>query len=60
MIMLGSIHRVLARICAVFQSRRKLDLWQGCHEIAEKSSKIVPLGAPFSSSLFSTTSVDTL
>ena len=28
-------------------SRRKLDLWQGCHEVAEKSSKIVPLGAPF-------------
>jgi hypothetical protein len=28
------------------KSRRKLDLWQGCHEIAEKSSKIVPLGAP--------------
>jgi hypothetical protein len=28
------------------QSRRKLDLWQGCHEVAEKSSKIVPLGAP--------------
>jgi hypothetical protein len=26
-------------------SSRKLDLLQGCHEIAEKSSKIVPLGA---------------
>jgi hypothetical protein len=22
------------------------DLWQGCHNIAEKGSKIVPLGAP--------------
>ena len=30
------------------QSRRKLGLWQGCHEVAEKSSKIVPLGAPAS------------
>jgi hypothetical protein len=28
------------------QSSGKLNLWQGCHEIAEKSSKIVPLGAP--------------
>jgi hypothetical protein len=26
------------------QSSGKLD-WQGCHEIAQKSSKIVPLGA---------------
>jgi len=24
----------------------ELDLWQTSHEIAEKSSKIVPLGAP--------------
>ena len=30
------------------QSSRKLDFRQGCHEIAEKSSKIVPLGAPLS------------
>jgi hypothetical protein len=29
------------------QSSRRLDLWQDCHEIAKKSSKIVPLGAPF-------------
>jgi hypothetical protein len=28
------------------QSGRQLNLWQGCHKIAEKSSKIVPLGAP--------------
>jgi hypothetical protein len=28
------------------QSSRELNLWQTCHEIAEKSSKIVPLGAP--------------
>jgi hypothetical protein len=25
----------------------ELNLWQTCHEIVEKSSKIVPLGAPF-------------
>jgi hypothetical protein len=25
----------------------KIDLWQGCHKMGEKSSKIVPLGAPF-------------
>jgi hypothetical protein len=24
----------------------KIDLWQGCHKMGEKSSKIVPLGAP--------------
>ena len=24
-----------------------LKLWQTCHKIAEKSSEIVPLGAPF-------------
>jgi hypothetical protein len=28
------------------QSSRKRNLWQTCHEIAEKSSKIVPSGAP--------------
>jgi|HubBroStandDraft_3_1064219.scaffolds.fasta_scaffold04976_8 hypothetical protein len=28
------------------QSDREFDLWQACHEFAEKSSKIVPLGAP--------------
>src|SRR6266480_1727641 len=33
---------------------------RGGHKLTKKSSKIVPLGAPFSSSLFSTTSVDTL
>jgi len=30
------------------QLSRKHDLWQGSHEIAKKSSKIVPLGAPLS------------
>ena len=25
----------------------KIDLWQGCHKMGEKGSKIVPLGAPF-------------
>lgn len=30
------------------QSPRKLDLRRGCHEITEKSSKIIPLGAPLS------------
>jgi hypothetical protein len=25
----------------------EVNLWQGCHELAEKSSKIVSLGAPF-------------
>jgi hypothetical protein len=29
------------------QSSRELNLKQTCHEIAEKSSKIVPLGAPY-------------
>jgi hypothetical protein len=29
------------------QSGREFDPWQACHEFAEKSSKIVPLGAPF-------------
>jgi len=24
----------------------KIDLWQGCHRMGEKRSKIVPLGAP--------------
>jgi hypothetical protein len=28
-------------------SGREFDLWQACHEFPEKSSKIVPLGAPF-------------
>jgi hypothetical protein len=28
------------------QASRKLDLRQSCHELTEKSSKIVPLGAP--------------
>ena len=28
------------------QSSKDLNLWQTFHEIAEKSSKIVPLGAP--------------
>ena len=28
------------------QSGREFDLWQTCREFAEKSSKIVPLGAP--------------
>ena len=28
------------------QSGRKLNVWQTCREIAEKSSKIVPPGAP--------------
>jgi hypothetical protein len=28
------------------QSIRKVKLWQTCHEIAQKSFKIVPLGAP--------------
>ena len=28
------------------QKSRDLNLWQACHEIAEKSSIIVPLGAP--------------
>ncbi len=28
------------------QSVRELNLWQTRHEFAEKSSKIVPLGAP--------------
>jgi hypothetical protein len=27
----------------------KIDLWQGCHEMDEEISKIVPLGAPLSS-----------
>jgi hypothetical protein len=27
-------------------SGREFDLWQACHESPEKSSKIVPLGAP--------------
>jgi hypothetical protein len=27
---------------------REFNLWQTCHEIAEKSSKIVPSGAPLS------------
>jgi hypothetical protein len=27
-------------------SGREFDLWQACREFAEKSSKIVPLGAP--------------
>jgi hypothetical protein len=31
------------------QSDREFDLWQACHEFAEKSSKIVPLGAPLQS-----------
>jgi hypothetical protein len=30
------------------QSSRELNVWQICHEIGEESSKIVPLGAPFS------------
>jgi hypothetical protein len=30
------------------QSSKDLNLWQTFHEIAEKSSKIVPLGAPSS------------
>ena len=29
------------------QSVRELNLWQTRHEFAEKSSKIVPFGAPF-------------
>jgi hypothetical protein len=37
------------------QASRKLDLWQGCHEVPEKSSKIVPLGAPLFCSLQSET-----
>jgi len=28
------------------QSSGELNLWQGCHEIAEKGSKIVSLGEP--------------
>jgi hypothetical protein len=28
------------------ESGLAVELWQGCHEIAQKSSKIVPLGAP--------------
>jgi|HubBroStandDraft_4_1064222.scaffolds.fasta_scaffold66810_2 hypothetical protein len=28
------------------QSGREFDPWQACHEFAEESSKIVPLGAP--------------
>jgi hypothetical protein len=28
------------------QKSRDLNLWQACHEIAEKSSKTSPLGAP--------------
>jgi hypothetical protein len=28
------------------QSGREFDLWQACHQFAEKSSKIVPFGAP--------------
>ena len=31
------------------QSDREFDLWQACREFAEKSSKIVPLGAPLQS-----------
>jgi hypothetical protein len=39
------------------QPCRELNLWQTGHEIAEKSSKIVPLGAPVSlGHLFSITS----
>jgi len=33
------------------QSRMNLDLCQGCYEIADKSSKVVPLGAPLFQSL---------
>ena len=29
----------------------KTDLWHGCHKIGEEGSKIVPLGAPPSSSI---------
>jgi hypothetical protein len=29
------------------QSRQNLNLWQSGHEIAQESSEIVPLGAPF-------------
>ena len=29
------------------QSNREVNLWQCCHKIDEKSSEIVPLGAPF-------------
>src|SRR5258706_15431262 len=32
--------------CYRTQCSRELDLWQTGHEIAEKSSKIVPLAAP--------------
>ena len=32
------------------QSSKDLNLWQTFHEIAEKSSKIVPLGAPLAPS----------
>jgi hypothetical protein len=28
------------------QSSRQLNLWQDCHDIGEKGSEIVPLGAP--------------
>jgi hypothetical protein len=31
------------------QNNRRLEVRQACYEIAEKSSKIVPLGAPFTS-----------
>jgi hypothetical protein len=34
------------------QSGREFDLWQACHEFPEKSSKIVPLGAPFLRAFF--------
>src|SRR6266513_1649571 len=42
------------------KTNREIKLPRGGHKLTKKSSKIVPLGAPFSSSLFSTTSVDTL
>jgi hypothetical protein len=42
------------------QFSRKLHLWQGGHEIAEKSSNIVPRRATYVSGLFSITSICTL
>ena len=38
----------LASFMLEARSSRELNLWQNCHEVTKKSSKIVPLGAPLS------------
>jgi hypothetical protein len=43
----GFLHWPRLRIMLEAQYTREVKLWQTCHEIAEKSSKIVLLGAPF-------------